>query len=468
MSGSGVSIGKSKGLLRQAWRILCSIRLSVILLSAILLISLLGTLFPQLTREIQIDEAAHAQWTAGIQERYGALGEAYRALGLFNIFSSPLFLLLLAALLINGIACTVHRLGPIWRAITSRPKVTRPDSFYERAPCRASLKVSSKEEARKRIASALSKHRYRLLIEEQEEATYIGGHKNRFARVGTLITHSALVLIAVGALWSNQCAWREPGVILGPGQLYEVGHGRNFQVRHDGFEVERYPGGSPKDYRSHLVVLQEGAEVIKKTIRVNDPLTYQGVTFYLSSSGPALRVLGQDSDGEPLTMQASPDERAITGEAVLNFSAEGEEKSLYLPSADMSLRVTLYTQGRSEEASEAPLLFLEAFQADQNEPAFSDYVRRGETVQLSTAHLQFIPDYYTVLQVVSDPGFTPLVLASLLGMAGLLISFYFYPSHVWAKLTEGELLLAGSAERNRPRFEADFAKLVRELEEKLR
>ncbi len=468
MARSASSIRKSRNLPHKAWRTLCSIRVSVILLSAILLISVLGTLFPQLTWQIEADPKAHAQSVTVVQERYGVLSDVYRSLGLFNIYGSPLFLLLLAALLINGIACTVDRLGPIWRAITAEPKPARPDSFYEKAANHTSLKVTSTREARKRVTSLLSRHRYRLLIEEREKTTYVNGQKNRFARLGTLITHSALPLIALATVWTSLYAWREPAVLLGPGQLYDVGHGHHFQVRHEGFEVERYPDGAPKDYRSHLTVLEEGFEVLSKTIRVNDPLTYQGVAFYLSSSGPALRVLGWDSAGQPLPMQPSPDEQATTGEAVLNFSAEGDERSLYLPSLDTRLLVTLYAQSVPEQASEGSFLFVEAFQARQDEPLFSDYVRQGETVQLSTASLQFIPDYYSVLQVVSDPGFIPVVMASFLGMAGLLISFYFYPSRVWAKLTDGELLLAGSAERNRVKFEADFAKLVEELEETLR
>jgi cytochrome c biogenesis protein len=468
MGGSGTSIGKTRNLRREAWHTLCSIRLTIILLSAILFVSVLGTLFPQPTPETQADELALAQWEAALQERYGAFRELYRALGFLNIYSSPIFLILLVALLVNGVACTFDRLGPICKVITARPKAARPDSFYERATNRASLKVASIDEARKQMASLLSRHRYRLQTEERDGVTYIVGHKNRLARVGTLITHTALVLIAVGALWSSLSAWREPAVVLGPGQSYDVGHGHQFHVQHKGFEVVRYANGFPKDYRSHLLVLEQGSEVLRRVIRVNDPLTYRGVSFYLSSSGPALRVLGWEEDGEPLPLQLPPDGEATRGEAVLNFSAEEDEKSLYLPSLDMTLQVSLYTQSPPEDASEEPFLFVEAFPTGQDQPLFSDYVGQGETVQLSNATLQFIPDTYSVIQVVSDPGFAPIVMASFLGMGGLLISFYFHPGRVWAKLTGRELLLVGSAEGNQGRFEADFAKLVEELEARLR
>lgn len=467
MASSRVSVSKNGGLASRAWRTLCSIRLSVILLSAILVVMVAGSAFPQLTPEIEVDETARAQWLAAVQARYGPLGGLCRSLGLFKIQSSPVFALLVAALLVNGTACTVNRLRSVWRYLTGQPQPVRSDAFYQSASNRASLKVTSIKGARESIARVLSKHRYRVLAEQREETTYIGAHKNRFARLGTLVTHSALLWIALGVLWSNHSAWRESSVILGPGQLYDVGHGHHLQVRHEGFEVERYPDGAPKDYRSHLTVLREGREAIRKTIRVNEPLTYQGVTFYLWSSGPALRLVGWDTNGQPLAMQTSTSEEVARGEAVLNFRAQGDQKTVYLPSSDVSLRMTLYAQGFAQQAEEEPLLFLEAFPADQNQPILSDYVYHGQTAQLPAARLQFFGDYYSELQVVSDPGFTPVIAGSFLGMGGLVISFYFYPSRLWAKLTSRELLLAGSAERNRVSFESGFAKLVEELEEEL-
>ena len=41
----------------------------------------------------------------------------------------------------------------------------------------------------------------------------------------------------------------------------------------------------PKEYLSDLVVPENGREVLKKTIQVNDPLKFKGISFYQSSYG---------------------------------------------------------------------------------------------------------------------------------------------------------------------------------------
>ncbi|NIN96037.1 MAG: hypothetical protein GTN93_13475 [Anaerolineae bacterium] len=460
-----VRTGKGRGPGRRVWRSLCSIKLTAILLSAVLIMSLAGTVFPQLSAEIQADPVAYALWEQGARDRYEPLSDIYRAIGLFNVYASPIFVLSLAALSINGLACTVNRLKPIWRAITAKPRAVRPDSFYARAGNRSSLEVASKQRAREAITEVLSQHRYRPLMEEQKGITYVRADKNRFARVGTLVTHSAVVLIALGAVWSARASWREPVVILGPGESYDVPHGHDFQVRHEGFDVARYPDGTPRDFRSHLVVVQGGSEVARKIVRVNDPLTYQGVGFYLWGAGPALRIVGLDADGIPLPMAPSWSKEIGEGDVSLAITGEADEAALYLPTLDASVKVSPNHTAVLDESAEAPLAFLEVSQAGQ--PLFSDYVPGGEAVQLPGFSLQFVPDYYTVLQVVSDPGFAPVVLASLLGVIGLLISFYFHPSRVWIKLTDEDLVVAGSADRNQPAFQAEFARLVKDLGEEL-
>ena len=47
--------------------------------------------------------------------------------------------------------------------------------------------------------------------------------------------------------------------------------------------MDAYPDGSPRQYWSQLTVLENGREVARKKIYVNDPLTYKGVRFFQAS-----------------------------------------------------------------------------------------------------------------------------------------------------------------------------------------
>jgi cytochrome c biogenesis protein len=455
-------------LLLGAWRIACSIKTTTVLLAALTVLTLLGTVFPQLTAEIQAGEEAYGQWLLALEARYGGLAPVLRSLGLFTIYTSPLTLLLLAALLTSGIVCTLDRIRPVWRSITASPSPVRPHSFYTRTTCRYSTEVASRNQARQATEAILSRCRYRVTSEEQDGAMYIAGHRNRWSRIGSIITHVALMLLAVGALWSAHSAWSEPAVVLGPGQTYDVGHGHGFQVRHDGFEMERYPDGTVKEYLSHLVVLRQGAEVVRKTIKVNDPLVYEGVAFHLYASGPSVLVRGWNTDGQPLAMEDATNGQISTGELATNFASLDQEQSVYIPSLETTLYLTLVEPSAPKSSADAALVSLEAVPKGATGPSISTTVSSGETVVLSGVSLQFSEDYHSVLRVVSDPGFQPVIGASLVGLAGLAITFYFNPSRVWVKLTDSELLLAGSSHRNRVAFEQHFARIVAELHSELR
>jgi cytochrome c biogenesis protein len=423
---------------------------------------------PQLSSEIQADEEAYREWWLALETQFGGLAPILRGLGLFTIYASPLALLLLAALLANGIACTLHRVRPVWRSITARPSPVRPDGFYTRTACHRSTEVASTDRARHATEAVLSGHHYRIASVEQDGAIYIAGHRNRWSRIGSIITHSALVLLAIGALWSAHSAWSEPSVALGPGQIYNVGHGHDFGVRHDGFEMERYPDGTVKEYLSHLVVVRQGAEVVSKTIRINDPLVYEGVAFHLYASGPSVLVRGWDTDGQPLVMEDTTDGRISAGDLAANFTSLDQEQSVYIPSVETTLHLTLVEPFAPNSSADVALVSLEALPMGDEEPSISTTVSSGETVVLSGVSLQFTEDYHSVLRVVSDPGFQPVIGASLVGLAGLVVSFYSNASSVWVRLTDGELLLAGSSHRNRVAFEQHFAKMVTELQSELR
>lgn len=444
------SPGRLKRYLWRLWRFFSSLRLAVILLIAVTAASLLGTLFPQLPPEVAGDPQASAQWLAMAREKYGALAGLYQTLGLFNVYHSPWFLFIVTALILNTLLCTIRRFKVTWKAIKARPEAIMTDRFYERIPCRASLALAEDHGAADIVRDALVRLGYRVRSEQHGTATYFFAERNRWARLGTLITHFSVVLVVLGFVWSQGWGWRETAVTLGPGQLYQL---ERFQVRCDGFEVERYPGGLPKDYRAHLTVLEADSEVLTKVVRVNDPLSYRGVNFYLSSYGPAARVRAYDSTGQPLSLQVV-DGNASEGEAILNFAGEGQGRDLLIPSLDLALHVVFYYEG--------PSLFVQVTRGDQ--AVFANFVYEGDAVELEDARFEFTLDRYVVLQVVSDPGFRLAVSAAFLIMGGLIVSLYFPHRRIWAKVTGDEVRLAGLTVGDKFGFEREFAAVAERIE----
>jgi cytochrome c biogenesis protein len=445
--------------LTRLWRFLGSTRLAVVLLVAVLLGALVGTLFSQLTPDIAADPAAVARWLSIAQEKYGVLFGLYRALGLFDVYHSLWFLALIAALVLNTIVCTVDRLRVLWRVVTARPRIGQADTFYERMPNRISLPLASVEQGEKALRQVLGRRHYHVVAERQGGVTYLFAERHRLARLATLVTHTSLVLLVLGTLWSGWGSWRERAVVLGPGQIYDVGYGQSFAVRSDGLEIERYPNGQPSDYRAHLVVLENDTEVMRKTVRVNDPLAYHGVGFYLYSYGPSGRVHAIGAEGHPVPLQAESGQEVTSGEVILNFSGEGDGQEIVVPSLDLVMRLVFYYQG--------PSLFVQATRSGETKPFGAGSVRGGDSLKVGDVTFEFALDRYIVLQVVHDPGFKLVVLAGFLAMGGLIFSFYFPHKRLWARVATDELWLAGRTERDAVGFEKEFAALLKGLEKAL-
>lgn len=441
------------------WRFLSSTQLAVILLIVFTISSVLGTLLPQMTPDLTGE--THIRWLTLAHDKYGALTDLYRTLGLFNVYRSAWFRLVVVVLVINVAVCTIDRFGGIWRAIRAQPRVKQHDAFYEGMAHRAILSTAT-EETEETVKTALSRRRYRLLTEKEGETVYFYSDRNRLARLGTIFTHLGLILIVAAIFWRGLSAWREDEVILGPGQVYAPGRGPNFQVRNDGFEVERYPDGRPRDYLSHLAILEEGREIVHKTVRINEPLSHRGLSLYLSSYGPAVLVRGTDGNGEPLALTTNFER--VGGEetqnrAVLIFAGSeggGNEGNVFVPSLDLTLHLSFASP---RTVDQQPTLYLEAHY-DQSGEAMVGFVRFGQTVELEGASFVFTLEHYTVLMAVHDPSFGPLIVASLLMLVGLVISFYFPHRRIWARVRGDEVSLAGLTDRDAVGFESEFEKLV--------
>ena len=323
--------------LSAAWRQLCSLKLAVILLIAVAAATALGSLFPQMPAGTPADPTAQANWLAIVGERYGAAAGFLQALGLFDLYHAPWFIALLAALLLNTAACTLERFARIWRTTFAAPRVVQPESFYHVGTCRAAWTVAtgrSPAGLAEALKTTLTRHRYRLRVEEGDGIIYLFAERFRWTRLGTLITHTGLVLLVIGVAWSMAAGWREEELTFAPGQVREVGHGHDFALRFDELEIDRYPNDLPREYRVHLAVLEGGREVLAKVVRLSAPLNYRGIGFYLYAYEPA-----DDADYN-VTLMAVYDPGFWPLIAAANLLLVGMLLTLYFPRRRFWARAT--------------------------------------------------------------------------------------------------------------------------------
>jgi len=394
-----------------------STRLAAILLAAALLVACLASFFPQMPA----DPAAHEAWLAAAALRYRHGTPLLRAIGLFDAYRAPWFLGLLIALLLNTLACTIQRLPRLWRALSRRLSVARPDAFYLGFAHRAAWPVPSLTRGLAAAGEVLAGRRYRVYTERQEGVAYLHAEQGRWGQAGTLTSHVAAVLLVLAVVARPALSWQESGVTLLPGQAHAVGHGRDLAAQAGSLAVDRHPDDQPRDYRVPLTVQVGASPVATRTVQINRPLAYRGLAFHLQGYGPAARV----------TTPAGSFDLAFT-------SSQAQEVAL--PEAGLTLRLAYQPQ---ESA-----LFVEALD-DEGLLLGSGGVTDGQGIEVQGTPIAFTLSHYTVWQVSHDPTFGPAVGAAILLLAGALVSLWVPHRRLWLRLDAQGAQMVGAGDFGR-------------------
>ena len=321
-------------LLRAAWRLLASMRFAVGLLVVIALASVIGTVLPQ-----------HQPYSvyAGL---YGAFwADVFDALGLFHVYQSTWYVLMLAFLVASTTACMARHVPVIvrdWRNCKEDISVQALQAMGQQA--RAVL-PQAPQAAAQALGQQLADQGWRVRMQERAlphgSGWMVAARKGRLNRLGYLAGHGAVVLICVGGLldsrwvlraqmaWQNKTPYQGSGPVaqvpaqhrMGPDVLGFRGHvavaeGRRndaaivavpngvviqdlpFAVELRQFHIAYHPNGTPRLFASDVVLhdRHSGARLPAR-IAVNRPVQYRGVTLYQS---------GFDDGGSTVTLRAVP------------------------------------------------------------------------------------------------------------------------------------------------------------------
>ena len=434
---------------RGIWRLLTSVDFAVVQIIFLASLAAVGMTLQQLPDFAFRSPADYATAIEDIHIRYDpvigpGLVNVLERLGAFSVFKSGIFGIGLVVLVVSIVVCTLDRTPRLWRDV-SAVRVVQPEPFFDpRLPDRAAMTGVAATDLG-RVIRARGFHVREASTDDG--STYVYGDRHQFTKLATLCTHLGLILFLLAGLVTWQFG-DELGLVIPEGEsrtVQNIGTTDLMLVKNNDFEAPGFETGMPTDFTTDLAVYQNGAEVARKTIRVNDPLGVGGYTFHQNGFGPAPHIIVKDSTGAPLWDAKVP---------MLGSAGGNPYETMAVPGRDLGLQLLL---GR-DDVGEGVLVVLPYRIIGQNtdgSPQVQNFdpvqLRRGdEKVSDALGISVILTEFgeYTLVIAKRDPGQGIVWAAFLSLITGITITFYRPRRRVWARLSPaGGLGLVFRADR---------------------
>ncbi|MGN7872976.1 cytochrome c biogenesis protein ResB [Roseateles sp. 22389] len=301
--------------LDDAMELLASMRFAIALLTVICIASVIGTVVQQ------------QQPMTNYVNQFGPFwSELFGKLDLYTVYSAWWFLLMLGFLVVSTSLCIARHTPRILRDLKTYKETMREQSIQAFKLKALGYLHMNPEAALGQINAWLAAEGWKARAQVRTGGVMIGARKGAAHKIGYLAAHSAIVLICLGGLLDGNLIvraimWAQGKQIyqgadlnqmtavnrLGTsnpsfrGNLFVPEGSRSstallsmptgvvvqdlpFDVELKKFIVEYYATGMPKLFASDIVIhdRRDGSST-KATVKVNEPVTYRGVTLYQSS-----------------------------------------------------------------------------------------------------------------------------------------------------------------------------------------
>ena len=380
-----------------AWRELRKMRTAIILLAILALFAILGTLLPQIPQ--------NPQGVMGYVLRHPGTSPWIARLGLFDIFSSWLFIVT-AVLMYTSIGASMFvRVPAVWRRARDRSQRNR--ALYAE------------------IASIIFHGSFFILL-----AGVLYGKAGGFLGNAAVVEGDSFV--EARANYDN----------LSEGILSTDHAG--FQVKVDSFNASYWPSGSPKDFTSRVRIYDGGRLVDSRNIQVNHYVDYRGVKIYQAGYGWAPTLKIETPDGRVVADGATifvGDPQFASGVIKAPSAGPGDQQlgvtAIFMPDPQISNQSI--APGSPQRRN--PMLLVRLYRGDLH------LTRPQNVFALDTSNMDLrwrgalqlgdrvvTPDgyrvsftglkQYTVLTINKDPGIPIVLAAFVIGLSALVIGLY--------------------------------------------
>lgn len=430
-----------KSLSRRFISIIANLKLAIVLLLAIALVSIAGTVIEQ------------AETLSFYQEHYPESPALYGFLtwrvilawGLNHVYSTWWYLSLLILFGASLTACTFTRQLPALKAARKWKYYLKPRQFEKLA-----LSTELERGSIKSLIPLLKQQNYQVW--QQDNALY--ARKGIVGRIGPIIVHLGMLIVLAGGMWgiftgffaqemvASGNTFRISNIIeSGPFSAAQIPD--DWSVKVNRFWIDYTNSGDIDQFYSDLsVVSNDGAEIKRDTIRVNKPLRYDGVTIYQTNwSIAAAQVQLNNSPIFQLPV------------AKLDTLGAGNIWGTWIPTKpDMSSGVSLLIKDLQGTA----LIY-------NQQGELTSAIRIGQSVAIDGIEIKLIDIIgSTGLQIKADPGVPIVYTGFALLMMGVVMS-YFSHSQVWA-LEDDNFYFGAKTNRAQVSFEREILDLLDTLD----
>lgn len=467
---------------------LSSVRFGVVLLCVLVFLSLIGMLVVQ--QNVNGFDAYYAGLTPAEKLVYGWLG-------IFDIYHSWYFNLLLLVLSLNIVLASIERFPSAWSFI-SKPKLDASRKWLLGQKQNAVVEIAgeNKQIAAEKVSSVFKSSGLNATITQKKGSIFVFGESGKWNRMGAYIVHVALLTLFLGHFVALQTGF-DADVRMMPGQTTSQIQMIEFNLD----KQERYnvalpfsiyctdikqdlidPNGSidiqnTMDWHTRIKIDDPQYGVTEADVSLNKPFSYRGYRFFQASAitlGSARKMtleLTPQNGGEPFTVdldrngsQTLPDKTKIDYEAffpdfTFNESGKPDTRSAEYNNPAVILNVTPPNGEKSQ---------VFAFAANLSDKMPVGAPKLGYKWHLKSFEKSPLAH---VLSIKYDP-FDAAFIAWYIGGFGLIASliFVFFISHrrIWALISENgannyEVVLGGNTNRNEQGFEDKFNKILKGL-----
>jgi cytochrome c biogenesis protein len=422
--------------------LLADLRLAILLLLAIALFSMSGTVLEQ-GQSVEFYQSNYPEHPA----LFGFLTwKVILTVGLDHVYRTWWFLALLILFGSSLTACTFTRQFPALKAARRWKFYDQPRQF-EKLALSAELDTGSLDN----LESVLKQKRYRVF----QEGNTMYARKGIVGRIGPIVVHASMLIILAGAIWGTMTGFIAQEMvpsgatfqvknILDAGPLSEPQIPKDWGVKVNRFWIDYTPEGSIDQFYSDLsVVDNQGKEVDRQTIYVNKPLRYQGITFYQTDWAIAgIRFKFNNSPVLQLPM------------APLETNGKGRLWGTWIPTKpDLSTGISILAKDL-----QGTLLIYDA------SGKLVTTVRPGMSVEVNGVQLTITEVIgSTGLQIKADPGIPIVYLGFGLLMLSVMMSYVSH-SQIWVLQKDGRLYIGGRTNRAQVAFEREFIAILEQFQ----